>query len=91
MRRKIEAVVRDEFRTLAIRMRDDLDLTQDKMSEELFMSERSYSDIENGHSTCGTVTAMLMLSKVDDPLGFIVRMNTRFEEIGISTREKMKL
>lgn len=91
MRRKIEAVVRDEFRTLAIRMRDDLDLTQDQMSEALFMSERSYSDIENGHSTCGTVTAMLMLSKVDDPLDFLRHMNLRFEEMGIGTREKMKL
>ena len=89
MRSEVEAIVREEFRTLALKLRDDLDLTQDKMSEELFMSERSYSDIENGHSTCGTVTAMLLLVKTDDPLRFIRRLQVRFEEIGISTKEKM--
>ena len=91
MRSEVEAIVREEFRTLALKLRDDLDLTQDKMSEELFMSERSYSDIENGHSTCGTVTAMLLLAKTDDPLRYIRRMQVRFEEIGIGTKEKMTI
>ncbi len=82
MKNQMKAIVKDEFRILALRIRGDLGLTQDKMSEKLGISERAYSDIENGHSTCGTLTAMLLLMYTNNSLTFIQNMQARFEEIG---------
>lgn len=42
------------------------------MSQNLSMSLRSYSDLENGKCACSTTTFVLFLIKVcPDPMGFI--------------------
>ena len=87
MRSEMETILKEEFRLLALRTRQDLGLTQDKMSELLVMSERSYSDIENGHSACGTLTAMLLLIYTDEPERFIQNVQEQFARVG--TGEKM--
>ena len=82
MRNEMKIILKEEFRTLALRTRDNLGLTQDKMSEKLGISERAYSNIENGKSTCGTLTAMMLLMYTDNSIMFIQNMQARFEEIG---------
>ncbi len=86
MKEEMKAILKEEFRTLALRTRYDLGLTQDKMSEKLGISERAYSNIENGRSTCGTLTAIMLLMYTDNSVIFIQNVQTRFEEIG--AREK---
>ena len=48
MRAKMELIMKNAFRGLALRMRYDKKLTQYKMAEALVMSARSYEDIEYG-------------------------------------------
>ena len=86
MRNEMKTILKEEFRILALKIRYDLGLTQDKMSEKLGISERAYSDIENGRSTCGTLTAMILLMYTDNSVMFIQHIQARFEEIG--AREK---
>ena len=42
----MEAIMKETFRDLALKMRYDRGLTQQKMAEVLVMSTRSYEDIE---------------------------------------------
>ena len=57
-----------------------------KNMEKLGISERAYSDIENGRSTCGTLTAIMLLMYTDNSVMFIQHIQARFEEI--SAEEK---
>ena len=52
------------LREYALRLRHEHGLTQAKMADALLMSLRSYEDIECGHSSCGMLTAMLLLAKI---------------------------
>jgi len=71
MRNEMERLLKDELRTLAIRTRERLHLTQKEMAIRLEMSESSYSDIETGLSMCGTLTTVLLLSELDDPYAYL--------------------
>ena len=71
MRNEMERLLKDELRTLAIRTRERLHLTQREMAIRLEMSESSYSDIETGLSMCGTLTTVLLLSELDDPYAYL--------------------
>ena len=81
MRDDMNAILKEEFRGLAIRTRDRLGLTQNKMAEELTMNEASYSVIETGVYKCGTLTAILLLMMQEDPREFLNKISNRFKEL----------
>ena len=81
MRDNMNAILKDEFRFLAIRTRDRMGLTQNKMAEELTMNEASYSVIETGVYKCGTLTAVLLLMLQDDPREFLDRIKEKFKAL----------
>lgn len=80
MRRKFENILGEEFRYLAIQTRERLKLTQRQMGELLQMSENSYCYIETGHSSCGVLTAVLLLSMQEDPKEFLDHLTAKFAE-----------
>lgn len=87
MRDEMNAILKEEFRGLAIITRDRLGLTQNKMAEELTMNEASYSVIETGVYKCGTLTAILLLMMQDDPREFLEKIKLRFEQLEKSYEE----
>lgn len=81
MRHKIENVLGEEFRYLAIETRERLKLTQEEMGERLYMSESSYSDIETGVTNCvGTLTATRLLGMQEDPSIFLDKAERKIIE-----------
>ena len=78
MRTEFEKILGEESRYLAIETRDRLDLTQRKMGMHLEMCESSYSDIETGHTTCGALSLVLLLSMQDDPKAFLNKVTAKF-------------
>lgn len=78
MRHDLEKILGTELRFLAIKTRDQLNLTQKEMGKRLQMSESSYSDIETGRTTCGTLTTVLLLEMQDDPEIFLNQLNKEF-------------
>lgn len=66
MREKMEEILKDELRVLALRTRERLGLKQREMAEKLVMCDTSYSDIETGVYKCGTLTAILLLLEQPD-------------------------
>lgn len=72
-------ILKHEFRDLALRERERLGLTQKQMAETLEMSERSYSDIESGASSCGTLTIVLLLISIPDSEDFLQIIRQEFE------------
>lgn len=81
MREEMEKVLKREFRELALKTRDNLELTQKQMSELLSMSENSYCDIENGTYMCGTLTAILLLSMQQDSNSVLRNLRIKFDEL----------
>ena len=81
MRKEKETVLKESLRSLALKTRDHLDLTQRDMAEKLSMSETAYSDIETGAYMCGTLTTVLLLIEQDDPQKFLNEMKEKFEEL----------
>lgn len=77
MRNEMEKLLKEELRTLAIRTRERLHLTQKEMAIRLEMSESSYSDIETGLSMCGTLTTVLLLSEQDDPYAYLQELREK--------------
>ena len=80
IRDELKHILGGEFRFLAIKTRERLNLTQREMSEMLQMSESSYSDIETGKYNCGTLTTVLLLSIQEDPTHFINAVNEEFQK-----------
>ena len=66
MRNIMEKELKVILREYALRLRHEHGLTQAKMADALLMSLRSYEDIECGHSSCGMLTAILLLMKVSE-------------------------
>lgn len=55
-------------------------ISQERMSELLMMSERSYNDLENSRFCCGGLTLALFLTDVSpDPIGFLKDLREAFE------------
>lgn len=80
MRTEMEAILKDSYRELALKLRNEHELTQYKMAEALVMSERSYEDIEGGHNACGALTICLLLMKCEDANEFLAALRMKFEE-----------
>lgn len=73
MRDKVERILKQELRFLALKTRNRLELTQKQMSEFLFMNEKSYSDIETGVYMCGTLTCIILIMMQEDPSAFFAK------------------
>ena len=80
MRQKLESILGEELRYLAIETRERLGLTQKEMGKRLHMSESSYSDIETGKYACGALTEALLLDMQDDPKTFLDGVTRKFAE-----------
>ncbi len=82
VRHQIENIILGkEYRYLAIETRSRKNLTQKEMSEMLYMSESSYSDIETGVTNCaGTLTATILLSMQDDPMSVLRKIEAEITE-----------
>ena len=88
VRQELSNIFGEDLRILAIQTRDRLDITQKEMSEKLYMSESSYSDIETGRSHCSMPTAILLLEMQDNPKSFLqnsVRKAITLEEKELQT------
>ncbi len=81
MRSKMEKLLGEEFRVLAIQTRDRLHLTQKEMSKRLAMSESSYSDIETGRTACGALSEILLLNMQEDPNDFLSEVHAKFQKL----------
>lgn len=79
MRNEMEAILKETFRNLALKIRYEQGLTQSKMASALVMSERSYEDIERGQSGCGALTIVLLLMKVENPSIVLDNLRTKLE------------
>ncbi len=77
---KMEAILKETFRELALKMRYEYGLTQSKMSRALVMSERYYEDIERGKTGCGALTVILLLAKIDNPMIFLNNLRIKLEK-----------
>ncbi|MBE6572616.1 MAG: hypothetical protein E7656_10250 [Ruminococcaceae bacterium] len=76
----METVVKEAFRETVLKMRGEYGLTQAKMAEALVMSERSYESIESGHSSCGILTVILVLIKLDNQNEFLDALREKLEQ-----------
>lgn len=80
IREDLETILGEEFRFLAIKTRERLQLTQKEMSDRLQMSDSSYSDIERGINNPSALTAVLLLNMQEDPNFFLNTVNEKFQE-----------
>lgn len=81
MRYKLEKILGEELRYLALETRDRLNITQKDMGNRLQMSESSYSDLETGITSCpSALTETLLLNMQEDPHIFLEHISKRFEE-----------
>lgn len=80
MRYALLEILSQDLRFLAIKTRNNFKITQKEMSKRLYMSESSYSDIETGRSTCGTLTTILLLNMQDDPKAFLQNVTKKFAD-----------
>ena len=67
LREKMEKLLKRELRSLMLKTRAGLNLTQSKMGDRYVMSENSYSALENGEYMCGTLTTIFLLRDQKDP------------------------
>lgn len=60
-------------------------ISQNKMSERLLISERSYVEIEHGHNLCNPVSLLIYLVYYcQDPLTFLEDVRKAFERVNNS-------
>ena len=67
LRDQMGQIMKHELHTMLLRTRQHMDLTQTKMAEHYVMSNTSYSDLERGKTSCGTLTMLLLLNDQEDP------------------------
>ena len=79
MRQEKDKIIKTVFRTLALKIRERLDLTQKEMADRLDMCERSYFNMEAGKTKCGTLTVLLLLMELEDPRLFLLDLKAAFE------------
>ena len=81
MRDKVERILKQELRFLALKTRNRLELTQKQMSELLFMNEKSYSDIETGVYMCGTLTCIILIMMQEDPNTCLQNLRQQIDKV----------
>ncbi len=65
LREQMEEELKKVLRTIALRDRNNLQLTQSQCAEALVMSLRSYQKIEEGSNGCSALTAFMLLAHHD--------------------------
>ena len=81
-REQMEHLMKHELHTMLLRTRQNLDLTQNKMAEHYVMSNTSYSELERGKTSCGTLTMLLLLNDQEDPRATLQNLVKKlYEEI----------
>lgn len=70
-RRQMQETLKQNLHVLLLRTRDQMGLKQHEMAEHYAMSNTSYSDLERGKTSCGTLTVLLLLHDQDDPKAVI--------------------
>ncbi len=78
-RKKMESIIKDEFRDFALHIHNNESLTQMKMANALLMDRRSIADIESGEHMCGELTIILMLIHLEDANPFLQNIRRRLE------------
>lgn len=81
MRNELENTLKNATRELALREREKEGLTQEIMAEALYMSTRSYSDIECGITSCGALTVVLLLLRLQEPELFLQELKREFAKL----------
>ena len=81
LRDKMEKLLKRELRSLMLKTRAGLDLTQSKMGDRYVMSENSYSALENGEYMCGTLTTILLLKDQNDPGKVMSEITEKLEKL----------
>lgn len=81
LREKMEKLLKRELRSLMLKTRAGLNLTQSKMGDRYVMSENSYSALENGEYMCGTLTTILLLKDQNDPGKVMSEITEKLEKL----------
>lgn len=81
LRDKMEQLLKKELRSLLLKTRAGLVLTQSKMGDRYVMSENSYSALENGEYMCGTLTVILLLRDQKDPNMVLTEITEKLEKL----------
>lgn len=81
LRDKMEKLIKRELRSLMLKTRADLELTQSKMGDRYVMSENSYSALETGEYMCGTLTTIFLLRDQKDPGKVLDEITEKLEKL----------
>ncbi|RHV86699.1 XRE family transcriptional regulator [Lachnospiraceae bacterium OF09-33XD] len=80
---KLKLLLKTYFQSCIEAFRHKEGLTQESMAEKLFISTRSYIDLEHGKSCCSSLTLMFFLGSLSDEeclsLYMILKKNYRKE------------
>lgn len=79
MRNELENILKSATRELALKERAED--TQEQMAEALYMSPRSYSDIECGVNACSALTLALLLMRLPSADPFLGDLRRQFEAV----------
>ena len=63
---KLKLLLKTYFQSCIEAFRHKEGLTQESMAEKLFISTRSYIDLEHGKSCCSSLTLMFFLGSLSD-------------------------
>ena len=66
-RKQMQEIMKQNLHVLLLRTRDHMGLKQHEMAKHYAMSNTSYSDLERGVSSCGSLTLLLLLHDQEDP------------------------
>lgn len=64
--RKFQAELKAYLHTVLLRERSEKGITQEKMADFLYLTPRSYGDLERGKSGFSAVTLILFLAQLSD-------------------------
>ena len=81
LRDKMEKLLKRELRSLMLKTRAGLDLTQSKIGDRYVKSENSYSALENGEYMCGTLTTIFLLRDQKDPGKVLDEITEKLEKL----------
>ena len=84
--RKYRTLLKPYLRNILNHVRDENGVTQEEMSHRLYMSTRSYCDLESGKSGFSAATLIFLLSCLPDDV--IVQVVRGFFELVLKEREK---
>lgn len=75
MKKELREALKNAMREEFLKSRQDMCLNQDRFSDCLYMSERSYVDLEGGKSLCSFMTFLFFAAKCHrDPVAMLTRL-----------------